>query len=48
LAASVRETAGGELTEPVDRDYGTRERTVTDPDGNRRALGTYPGTGGAD
>jgi hypothetical protein len=48
LAASVRETAGGELTEPVDRDYGTRERTVTDPDGSRWALSTYPGTGGAD
>jgi uncharacterized glyoxalase superfamily protein PhnB len=35
--------AGAEVTEPVDQDYGSRDVTVTDPDGNRWTLGTYPG-----
>jgi uncharacterized glyoxalase superfamily protein PhnB len=35
--------AGADVTEPVDQDYGSRDVTVTDPDGNRWALGTYPG-----
>ena len=37
--------AGAEVTEPVDQDYGSRDITVTDPDGNRWSLGTYPGAG---
>ena len=37
--------AGAEATEPVDQDYGSRDLTVTDPDGNRWSLGTYPGAG---
>lgn len=39
--------AGAEVTEPVDRDYGSREFTVTDPDGNRWSLGTYRGAASA-
>jgi uncharacterized glyoxalase superfamily protein PhnB len=35
--------AGADVTEPVDLDYGSRDITVTDPDGNRWALGTYKG-----
>jgi uncharacterized glyoxalase superfamily protein PhnB len=35
--------AGAEVTEPVDQDYGSRDITVTDPDGNRWSLGTYRG-----
>ena len=35
--------AGAEVTEPVDQDYGSRDVTVTDPDGNRWSLGTYAG-----
>ena len=35
--------AGAEATEPVDQDYGSRDFTVTDPDGNRWSLGTYGG-----
>lgn len=35
--------AGAEVTEPSDKDYGSRDITVTDPDGNRWSLGTYPG-----
>jgi len=38
-------SAGAEATEPVDQDYGSRDLTVTDPDGNRWSLGTYPGAG---
>lgn len=37
--------AGAEVTEPVDQDYGSRDITVTDPDGNRWSLGTYRGAG---
>ena len=37
--------AGAEVTEPVDQDYGSRDLTVTDPDGNRWSLGTYAGAG---
>ena len=37
--------AGAEVTEPVDQDYGSRDVTVTDPDGNRWSLGTYAGEG---
>jgi uncharacterized glyoxalase superfamily protein PhnB len=35
--------AGADVTEPVDQEYGSRDITVTDPDGNRWSLGTYPG-----
>ncbi len=38
-------SAGADVTEPVDQDYGSRDVTVTDPDGNRWALGTYAGGG---
>ena len=37
--------AGADVTEPVDQDYGSRDITVTDPDGNRWSLGTYAGAG---
>jgi len=40
--------AGADVTEPVDQPYGSRDVTVTDPDGNRWALGTYPGAAAAD
>lgn len=47
-AAYARAThAGAEATEPTDTDYGSRDLTVTDPDGNRWALGTYPGADAA-
>lgn len=39
--------AGADVTEPIDRDYGSRDITVTDPDGNRWSLGTYAGASGA-
>jgi uncharacterized glyoxalase superfamily protein PhnB len=35
--------AGADVTEPVDQSYGSRDVTVTDPDGNRWSLGTYRG-----
>jgi uncharacterized glyoxalase superfamily protein PhnB len=35
--------AGADVTEPVDQSYGSRDVTVTDPDGNRWVLGTYAG-----
>jgi uncharacterized glyoxalase superfamily protein PhnB len=35
--------AGADVTEPVDQDYGSRDLTITDPDGNRWSLGTYAG-----
>lgn len=35
--------AGADVTEPIDQDYGSRDITVTDPDGNRWSLGTYAG-----
>ena len=38
-------SAGAHVTEPVDQDYGSRDVTVTDPDGNRWSLGTYAGEG---
>ena len=37
--------AGAAVSEPVDQDYGSRDVTVTDPDGNRWSLGTYAGAG---
>ena len=37
--------AGADVTSPVDQDYGSRDITVTDPDGNRWSLGTYRGAG---
>jgi uncharacterized glyoxalase superfamily protein PhnB len=37
--------AGADVTEPVDLDYGSRDVTVTDLDGNRWTLGTYAGAG---
>ena len=39
--------AGAEVSEPVDQDYGSRDITVTDPDGNRWSLGTYKGAAAA-
>ena len=36
-------SAGAEVTEPVDQDYGSRDITATDLDGNRWSLGTYAG-----
>ena len=43
-AAHARATAAGaQVTEPVDQDYGSRDITITDPDGNRWTLGTYAG-----
>ena len=39
--------AGAEVTEPVDQAYGSRDVTVTDPDGNRWTLGTYRGAAGS-
>ena len=38
-------SAGADVTEPVDQDYGSRDLTVTDPDGNRWSLGTDAGAG---
>jgi uncharacterized glyoxalase superfamily protein PhnB len=35
--------AGADATEPVDQDYGSRDFTITDPEGNRWAIGTYKG-----
>ena len=35
--------AGARVSEPVDQDYGSRDITITDPDGNRWTLGTYAG-----
>ena len=37
--------AGAQATAPADQDYGSRDLTVTDPDGNRWSLGTYQGAG---
>jgi uncharacterized glyoxalase superfamily protein PhnB len=31
------------ITEPIDRDYGSREFSVRDPEGNRWSFGTYRG-----
>lgn len=39
--------AGAQVSELVDTDYGSRDFTVTDPEGNRWSLGTYPGAGAA-
>jgi uncharacterized glyoxalase superfamily protein PhnB len=39
--------AGADVTEPVDQSYGSRDITVTDPDGNRWSLGTYGGAAAA-
>ena len=36
--------AGADVTEPVEQDYGSRDVSVTDLDGNRWSLGTYAGT----
>ena len=36
-------SAGADVTEPVDQSYGSRDITVTDPEGNRWSLGTYKG-----
>jgi uncharacterized glyoxalase superfamily protein PhnB len=45
-AAYERARAGGaDVSAPVDQDYGSRDITVTDLDGNRWSLGTYPGAG---
>jgi uncharacterized glyoxalase superfamily protein PhnB len=39
--------SGADVSELSERDYGSREFTATDPDGNRWVLGTYPGAEGA-
>jgi len=40
--------AGGNVSgEPVEQDYGSRDFSVTDPEGNVWALGTYAGAGAA-
>lgn len=39
--------AGADVTEPVEQDYGSRDITVTDADGNRWSLGTYSGAAAA-
>jgi uncharacterized glyoxalase superfamily protein PhnB len=38
--------AGADVTEPRDQDYGSRDITVKDLDGNRWSLGTYAGAAG--
>lgn len=40
-------SAGADVSEPVNQDYGSRDITVTDPDGNRWSLGTYGGAAAA-
>ena len=48
-AAHARATAAGaEVTAITEQDHGSRDFTVTDPDGNRWSLGTYPGAGAAE
>ncbi len=37
--------AGAAPTAPTDQDYGSRDFSVRDPDGNLWVLGTYPGEG---
>jgi uncharacterized glyoxalase superfamily protein PhnB len=37
--------AGASPTDPVDQDYGSRDFSVFDPDGNHWAIGTYRGAG---
>lgn len=40
--------AGAQVSgEPVEQDYGSRDFTATDPEGNVWALGTYRGAGAA-
>ena len=36
-------SAGAEVSDIVEQDYGSRDFTVTDPDGNRWSVGTYRG-----
>ncbi len=46
-AAHARASAAGaELTAITEQDHGSRDFTITDPDGNRWAIGTYRGAGG--
>ena len=46
LYESVREAGGDIALEITDTDYGSRDFTVRDPEGNLWAFGTYrPGTG---
>ncbi len=40
--ARARE-AGASPTDPTDQDYGSRDFSVTDPDGNLWSIGTYRG-----
>jgi uncharacterized glyoxalase superfamily protein PhnB len=35
--------AGADVSGPADRDYGSREVSVRDPEGGRWSFGTYPG-----
>jgi uncharacterized glyoxalase superfamily protein PhnB len=45
-AAHARATAAGaEVTGITEQDYGSRDFTMTDPDGNRWSIGTYRGEG---
>ncbi len=46
-AAHARASAAGaEVTAITEQDHGSRDFTITDPDGNRWAIGTYRGAGG--
>lgn len=39
--------AGASPSDLTDQDYGSRDFSLTDPDGNHWAIGTYPGVGAA-
>lgn len=39
--------AGASPTDPTDQDYGSRDFSVVDPEGNTWALGTYKGVAAA-
>ncbi|MEZ5120333.1 MAG: hypothetical protein R2736_01935 [Solirubrobacterales bacterium] len=43
----ARAARPAQISELIDTDYGSRDFTVTDPEGNRWSLGTYPGAGAA-
>ncbi|WP_019818390.1 VOC family protein [Saccharomonospora saliphila] len=43
VAERARRAGARLIREPMDTDYGSRETTVADPDGNAWNFGTYPG-----
>ncbi|HYP44334.1 MAG TPA: VOC family protein [Propionibacteriaceae bacterium] len=43
LYAKVKATGANVLTEPADQEYGSREFSVADPEGNLWSFGTYRG-----